>query len=64
MKKNNITKKVLLFTAVAALTVVGFIVIPTLIDKFSTKAYKVSLKKEDIDFDEMGPEIVPKDKEK
>lgn len=64
MKKNNITKKVLLFTAVAALTVVGFIVIPPLIDKFSTKAYKVSLKKEDIDFDEMGPEIVPKDKEK
>ena len=54
----------LLFTAVAALTVVGFIVIPPLIDKFSTKAYKVSLKKEDIDFDEMGPEIVPKDKEK
>ena len=46
------------------LTAVGFIVIPRLLDKYANKAYKFSLKKEEIDFDNMGPEIVPsKEKE-
>lgn len=40
------------------LTVVGFIVIPTLINKYSHKLYKSSLEKESIDFDNFGPEIV------
>ena len=43
--------------------VVGFMVIPPLIDKWSKKVYKASLKNEEIDFDDMGPEIVPKDEE-
>ena len=46
------------------LTVIGFAVIPPLLDKYSNKAYKSFLKKEEIDFDNMGPKIVPsKDKE-
>ena len=46
-----------------ALTIVGFIVIPPLIKKCSNKVYKASLKKEKIDFDNMGPEIVKKESE-
>lgn len=46
------------------LTAVGLIVIPRLLDKYANKAYKFSLKREEIDFDNMGPEIVPsKEKE-
>lgn len=63
MKKKSSTEKFLVFLAVAALTVVGFVVIPPLIDKLANKVYKASLKKEEIDFDDMGPEIIPNDKE-
>lgn len=63
MKKKNSVKKVFVFLAAATLTVVGFVVIPPLIDKYANKVYKASLKKEDIDFDNMGPEIIPNDKE-
>lgn len=63
MKKKNNVKKVFVFLAAATLTVVGFVVIPPLIDKYANKVYKASLKKEDIDFDDMGPEIIPNDKE-
>ncbi len=52
-------KKTLIIAGGIVLTVVGFIVIPPLLDKYANKAYKVSLKKEEIDFDNMGPEIVP-----
>ena len=57
-KKRNIGGTILLVAAGAALTVVGFMLIPPLIQKYGNKAYKASLKREDIDFDDMGPEIV------
>ncbi len=57
MKKQNI---VLGIMGSVVLTVIGFIVIPKLIKKYGDKAYKSSLEKEEIDFDEMGPEIVKK----
>lgn len=60
MKKKSNLEKILMFVAVTSLTVVGFIVIPPLIDKYANKVYKASLKKEEIDFDDMGPEIIPK----
>ena len=43
-----------------ALTVVGFIVIPPIIDKVSTKAYKLSVQSEEIDIENLEPEIVKK----
>ena len=63
MKKKSTTEKILIFLGATALMVVGFIVIPPLIDKCAKKVYKTSLKKEEIDFEDMGPEIVPNDKE-
>lgn len=63
MKKKSTTEKVLIFLGAATLMVVGFIVIPPLIDKCAKKVYKASLKNEEIDFDDMGPEIIPNDKE-
>ena len=57
-------KKTLIIAGGIVLTAVGFIVIPSLLDKYANKAYKFSLKKEETDFDNMGPEIVPsKEKE-
>ncbi len=38
--------------------IVGIIVISPLIDKLSSKLYKSSLENEEIDFEDMGPEIV------
>ena len=46
-----------------ALTVAGFILIPPFINKFGDKVYKKSLNMDDFDFDEMGPEIVPFEKD-
>ncbi len=51
------------FIVGSILTVVGFLVIPSLIQKYGNKAYKKSLNIDDIDFDEMEPEIVPFDNE-
>ena len=42
--------------------VLGIIVIPPLLKKYGVKLYKSSAKKEEIDFDNLGPEIVKKDK--
>lgn len=44
--------------------VAGFVVIPPLIEKYSNKMYKTSLRNDDIDFENMGPEIIPNDKTK
>ena len=63
MKKKSSTAKLLTFVVVTALTIIGFIVIPPLIDKYANKVYKASLKKEEIDFSDMGPEIIPNTKE-
>ena len=45
-----------------AITVVGIIVIPPLLKKCGVKLYRSSAKNEEIDFDNLGPEIVKKDK--
>lgn len=63
MKKKSTTEKILIFLGAATFMVVGFIVIPPLIDKCAKKVYKTSLKNEEIDFDDMGPEILANDKE-
>ncbi len=53
-KSNKIVK----FIFWLAIVIVGIIVISPLIDKLSSKLYKSSLENEDLDFDDMGPEIV------
>lgn len=60
-KKQCSTRKILIFVGGTALTIAGFLVIPKMLEKYSNKMYKSSLKKEKIDFDSMGPEIVPHD---
>lgn len=60
MKKKT-KNKVLLAIGGIALTVAGFIIIPPMIDKYGNKIYKASLKKDDIDFDNIGPEIIKKE---
>ena len=57
----NIVKKTLLIAGGTALTVVGFVLIPPLLKNYGKKLYKTSLKNENIDFDNMGPEIVEKE---
>lgn len=61
-EKRCSVSKFLMVVSGAALTVGCFIVIPKLLGKYSNKIYKSSLKKDQIDFDSMGPEIVPHDK--
>lgn len=60
-KEKNTGGRILLVAAGAALTIAGFVFIPPLIEKYGNKAYKASLKREAIDFDNMGPEIVQKE---
>ena len=43
------------------LTAAGIIIIPRLMRKYSNKVYKESVKKDEIDFDNLGPEIVRKE---
>lgn len=62
-KKKCIGGKILIAAAGTALTAAGFMFIPPLIQKYGNKAYKASLKNEEIDFDNMGPEIVPHEEE-
>ena len=47
----------------SVLTVAGILVIPPLVKKYGTKLYKKSLQTDEIDLDEMGPEIVPFEQE-
>ncbi len=52
-------KKVLLWSISAiSLLVMAFLVVPTCIEKISAKLFKRSLIEEEIDFDNLGPEIV------
>ena len=63
-KNKRKCKRTLMIAGGIALTTVGFIVIPPLLNKYANKAYRASLKNEEIDFDNMGPKIVPsKEKE-
>lgn len=61
-KKKSSVCKFLMFFCGIVLTAFSFILIPPLMEKCHSKMYKSSLKKEEIDFDSMGPEIVPHDK--
>lgn len=55
-KKNK--KKKLMFAGGIALTAAGIMIIPTLTKKYSNKLYKSLTKTDDIDIDNMGPEII------
>lgn len=57
-------KTVYWIIGIAAVTVIGFLVIPPLMKKYSNKLYRSSLKKDKIDYDKMGPEIVKKEEAK
>lgn len=50
------------FIGLAIVTTIGFLVIPSLMKKYSNKLYKFSLKKDKIDFENMGPEVLKKEK--
>lgn len=54
----NSNKTILWMVGFMALVAVGIFVIPPLMKKYSNKLYKKSLKKDEIDFDNLGPEIV------
>lgn len=58
-KKKNIGNAVLFAAAGIALTVAGLAFIPPLIEKYGNKLYKASLRNDEIDFENMGPEVVP-----
>ena len=47
-----------------ALTAVSFVVVPPILNRLSRKVYKASVDTSDIDFEDMGPEIVRKDSAK
>lgn len=57
-KKNSAYVRMIWLFVGMVLTVVGFMCIPQLIKKYGNKLYKKSLKTDDIDFENMGPEIV------
>lgn len=57
-KKKERCGKVACLVVGGVLTIAGFIIIPPLIKKYGDKVYKKSLKTENLDFDDMGPEIL------
>lgn len=54
--------KIIYWFGLATVTTIGFLVIPSLMKKYSNKLYKFSLKKDKIDFENMGPEVLKKEK--
>ena len=58
MKKRKTIYWVLASCTVAT---VGFVVVPPIVKKISAKLYKADLRKEEIDFENLGPEIVKKE---
>lgn len=57
----NVNKTIICVVGFVALAAVGFVVIPPLVKKYSSRLYKASISKEEIDFDNLGPEIVKKE---
>lgn len=55
-------KNVYWLIGIVAVTLIGFLVIPTLMNKIGNKLYKASLKNDEIDFENMEPKIVKKKK--
>ena len=62
MKKEKKQSKLGIIIGGVALTAAGLIIVPPLIEKYSNKMYKASIKNDPIDFDNLGPEIVPTEK--
>lgn len=54
-------KKLPLIIGGVALTAVAFVVVPPIINKVSRKVYRAQNDTSDIDFDNLGPEVVRKD---
>ncbi len=63
-KKSCGLGKFLMVIVGATLMATGFVLIPPLIEKYSNKMYKCSLRNNDIDFENMEPEIITHDKTK
>lgn len=49
---------------IVAAIALGFLAIPPILKICGNKLYKYSLKKDKVDFENMGPEIVRKEKQK
>ena len=64
MKKGEKKSKLGIIIGGVALTAAGLIIIPPIIEKYRNKVYKASLKNDQIDFDNLGPEIVPTEEKK
>ena len=62
-EKSSKLSAALVLTGTAALTIAGAIIIPPLLRKYGNKLYKSSIKNEEIDFDNLGPEIVRKEEQ-
>ena len=60
-EKHSTISAVIAVTGAVGLTVVGIVVIPPFLRKYSNKLYKFSTKNSEIDFDNLGPEIVRKE---
>ena len=53
-------KTICIIAGILAVTAIGFLVIPPLVNKYSNKIYKATTSKKEIDFENLGPEIVKK----
>lgn len=65
MKDKNKHKRKKVFGYIlgsVALTAIGFMLIPPLIENYGNKLYKSSLKNDEIDFNNLSPKIVKKEK--
>ena len=60
----SIRKTIYWIIGIVAVTAMGFLVIPSLMKKYSNKLYKSLLKKDEISFENMGPEVVKKEESK
>lgn len=56
----NTSKIICYVFGFVAITVLGIIFLPPMLRKLGNKMYKQSLKKDEIDYDNLGPEIVKK----
>lgn len=59
----ELKEKLPLIIAGVALTAVAFVVIPPIINKVSRKVYSSQNDTSDIDFENMGPEVVRKEQD-
>lgn len=62
--KASLNTTVLVVAGVIVLIIAGFVVIPPLLRKYSNKLYKASIKKDEVNINSLGPEIVRKQNNK